>query len=88
MSTLIKISISQGNSTYLGTVTTIELDNEFRYFIDLGESLQFTLHLNENVIWKSNNPFVDQEMVSSAGDFIEGMEDFTDVLSELDILRN
>jgi hypothetical protein len=82
------IEIKTINQSFKGSITTIEKEDEFRYFIDLGESLQFTLQLDDHGNWKSNNPFIDPAMVSAAGDFIENMEDFADVLSELDTLRN
>jgi hypothetical protein len=83
-----EITFKQGDITHRGTVTTFEKDNEFQYFFNLGESLQFTIRLSDDGYWESDNPDIDPQIVMYAGDAIENMEDLADVLTELDSLRN
>jgi hypothetical protein len=83
-----RIHFQVDQKSYTGSITTLELEREFSYFIDLGESLQFTISLDENGDWKSTNPFIEAAIIRSVGDFIERMEDFKDVISVLNILKN
>lgn len=81
------IQFKTGGLSYSGTITTIVLEKEFQYLINLGKNLQFTIHLSDDGYWESDNPDIDPQMIMSAGDFIENMEDLNDVLAELDFLR-
>ena len=82
-----EITFNQGDTTHRGKVITIEKDKEFQYFLNLGENLQFTIHLSDDGYWESDNHSVDPLMVMLAGDAIENMEDFSDVISELNKIR-
>lgn len=81
------IQITAGQRTYSGTITTIAIENEFQYLINLVENLQFTLHISDEGCWESDNQSLDPEIVRHAGETIENMEDLSDVLEELDKLR-
>jgi hypothetical protein len=83
-----RIHFQVDQKSYTGSITTLEQEREFSYFIDLGESLQFTISLDENGDWKSTNSFIEAAIIRAAGDFVESMEDFKDVISVLNILKN
>jgi hypothetical protein len=87
MSSLIKISINQGNITHHGTLTTVEKDNEFQNLVNLGEDLQFYIRLSDDGYWETENTTIDPLLVMAAGESIENMEDLSDILSELNTLR-
>ena len=81
------IQFTIGEHTYTGTITTIDEEKEVQYFINLGQNLQFTIHISEDSCWESNNPAIDPLIVRTAGDYIENMEDLSDVLTKLDPLH-
>ena len=81
------IQITIGEQTYTGTITTIDEEKEIQYFINLDQNLQFTIHLSDEGFWESDNSDMDPLIVSTAGDYIENMEDLIDVLTELDPLH-
>lgn len=81
------IQITIGEQTYTGTITTIDEEKEIQYFINLDHNLQFTIHLSDEGFWESDNPDLDPLIVSTAGDYIENMEDLIDVLTKLDPLH-
>jgi hypothetical protein len=82
------MSFKTANQRYTGKATTIEKENEFQYLLDLGGNMQFTIYLNDEGNWETNNPDIDPEIVMYAGDAVENMEGYEDVLRELDVLRN
>lgn len=88
MEQAMQISFKQGTTIHRGSVTTIEKNNEFFYTFKLQGILQFSIHLSDDGYWESDNPSTDPLLVMMAGDAIESMEDLSDVLLELDVLRN
>ncbi len=80
------ITFKIGDLSFSGKATTIEKDREFQYLLDLGSNLQFTLHLNDEGYWESDNLDIDPEIVMYAGDAIENLEDFEDIFMQLDCL--
>ena len=68
---------------YHGDIAMIDKETETQYHLNLGKSLQFTAAINEDGIWESDNKDVDPDLVAAAGDYIESMEDFQDVLAML-----
>lgn len=68
---------------YHGDIAMIDKGVETQYHLNLGHSLQFTAAINEDGIWESDNKEVDPDLVAAAGDYIESMEDFQDVLAML-----
>ena len=81
------IQFTIGEHPYTGTISTIDEKKEIQYFINLGQNLQFTIHISDDAICESNNPAIDPLIVRAAGDYIENMEDLTDVLTELNPLH-
>ncbi len=77
-----------GSTSYTGTITTVEKENEFQYVVTLNNTPPFTIHLSDDGYWMSNTPNTDPLIILAIGDFIENMEDLGDVLSELNTLRN
>ncbi len=61
-------------------ITTVEEAKEFRYLIKLDGIEPFSIHLSDEGAWVADNCNVNPTLVSKAGDFIEGNEDFQDVL--------
>lgn len=59
---------------YRGVVTTVPKEAETQYFLDLGESLHFTIRINEHSGWETDNPDIDQRIVEAAGKKIEDLE--------------
>lgn len=83
-----EITFKQGNKTHRGTVTTIEKNNEFHYTLNLLHQPLFTIHINDDGYWETDNPSIDPELVMYTGNAIENMEDLEDVLIELDTLKS
>jgi hypothetical protein len=67
------IQFKIGDLQYKGTVTTVPKETETQYFLDLGESLKFTIR-HEDGCWETDNPDIEPEVVSAAGDAVEGMD--------------
>lgn len=72
------IQFNIGDLEYKGTVTTVPKETETQYFLDLGESLQFTLRLDDAGCWATDNPDVEAEIVEAAGDQVERMDGMED----------
>jgi hypothetical protein len=83
-----EISFKHNGISQHGKVTTIEKGNEFFFTLDLHGIPQFTIHLSDEGYWESDNSAIDPLLVMLAGETIENMEDFTDVLIELDSIRD
>lgn len=83
-----EISFKHNTTTLHGTVITIEKNNEFFYTLNLHGIPQFTIHLSDDGYWQSVNLNTDPTLVTLAGEAIENMEDFADVLMELDSIRD
>jgi hypothetical protein len=88
MEQAMEISLKLGATTLHGKVTTTEKENEFLYTFNLDGIPLFTIHLSDDGCWVSDNSATDPLLVMLAGDAIENMEDFTDVLMELDSIRD
>ncbi|MES2331209.1 MAG: hypothetical protein V4539_16510 [Bacteroidota bacterium] len=73
---------------YHGEIAMIDKETETQYHVNLGGNLEFTAHINDTGIWESENGSVDPELVAAAGNYIESLEDFEDVLLQLNGLRN
>lgn len=69
------ISFKVGEITYGGVVTPVPKATETQYFLELGGSEAFTIRLTEDGIWETDNPEIDPELVSAAGNQVECMED-------------
>ncbi len=82
-----EISLKFNSIKYCGKVTTIEKHNEFQYLLNLQGMQSFTIHLSDDGYWESDNLTIDPLLIMHAGEAIENMEDFTDVLMELDSIR-
>ncbi len=69
------ISFKLGEITYGGIVTAVPRAMETHYFLELGDSPSFTIRLNDEGVWDTDNPEIDPELVSAAGNHVESMED-------------
>ena len=83
-----EISFTHNATRLHGSVTTNEKNNEFFYTLILNGISPFTIHLSDEGHWQSDDITIDPMLVMLAGDAIENMEDLSDVLFELDTLRN
>jgi hypothetical protein len=64
------IQFKDGDLAYKGTATTVPKEQETQYFIDLGESLQFTIRVGENG-WETDNPDIEEHIVEGAAAAVE-----------------
>lgn len=64
------IQFKQGDLTYKGTAITVPKEQETQYFIDLGESLQFTIRPGK-AGWDTDNPDIESHIVEGAGEAVE-----------------
>ena len=70
-------SFKVGDRTFGGIVTAVPRALETHYFFELGDSPPFTIRLNDDGVWESDNSEIDPELVNSAGEQIESMEDLS-----------
>lgn len=68
---------------YHGDIAMIDKGTETQYQMNLGQNCQFVASVNDDGIWETDNPEVDPDLVAAAGDYIERMEDFQDILALL-----
>lgn len=68
---------------YHGDIAMIDKGTETQYQLDLGNNIRFTAAINDDGIWETDNSEVDPDLVAAAGNFIENMEDFQDILALL-----
>lgn len=59
--------------SFKGTATTVPKETETHYFIDLGESLQFTIRPAEDG-WDTDNPDIEDHIVQGAAAAVERSE--------------
>jgi hypothetical protein len=71
---------------YHGDIVMIDKETQTQYQLNLGNSLQFTAAINEDGIWETDNTEIDPDLVAAAGNYIENLEGFEDVLGELNNL--
>ncbi len=69
------ISFKLGEINYGGIVTTVPKVTETQYFLELGGSPSFTIRLNEDGVWETDNAEIDPALVTAAGNQVESMED-------------
>ena len=68
---------------YHGEIAMVDKGTEMQFNWKLGNGLQFTSSINDDGIWEADNKEVDPDLVSAAGNYIENIEDFQDVLTYL-----
>jgi hypothetical protein len=68
-----EIQFKHKDLIYKGTATTVPKEKETHYFIDLGESLQFTIRPADGG-WDTDNPDIEDHIVAGAATAIENTD--------------